>query len=213
MPEIEPPPLKPLPPEPEKLARPASAVDVVAAQVTWCVRASWIRYIGNGAVSNGATHEQPFVVNEADLPKVCDQKRAKVSSGPTAYKYFFTFKEGWYDAASETAALYFTGKVHFRYPERGIDLSFSDPEVEINGASSRTIFRIEGRDGTEIASHRTVFSTNGEPPPRLDTSDPTAIRSGEMPSFLATGTSAGVFSDFYVPPEHDFGWISIEFKP
>lgn len=212
VPELVPPPLKPLPPEPPLLARPASAVDVTSASVVWCARASWIRYIGSGTTSGGASREDPFVVNEANKSQVCDQKRAEVTSGATSYRYYFTFKNGWYDAASGKAALYFTGKVGFRYPERGIDLDFNDIEVELNGAATRTIFRMEGREGTEIPAHRTVFTDNGDPLPALDTSVPGTVKSGEMPAWLSAGTGGGVFADFYLPPNNDFGWVSVEFS-
>lgn len=213
LPPITPPPLKPLPPEPEKLGRPVGAVNIASAQITWCVRASWIRYIGNGAVSNGATRETPFVVNEGNLGQVCDlkKKNVKPTSGATSYRYGFAFKEGWYDPASGRAALYFTGRVHFRYPERGIDLDFNDPEVEINGAETRLIFRMEGREDTEIPSHRTVFTEHGDPVPELDASNPGQIKSPMMQGWLPETSGAGIFADFYLPPNNDFGWVSVEF--
>lgn len=213
LPEITPPPLAPLPPEPEKLARPASAVDVSAGQITWCARASWVRYIGNGAVSGGASHEEPFVVNDPADPRICDpqMKNRQVTSAPTAYRYFFTFKEGWYDAASQQAALYYTGKVRFRYPERGIDLEFDNPEVEISGASTRTIFTVEGHGNSPIQAHRTVVFTNGSPVPGLSESSPGSFTSGDMLSFLSPDAQTGVFAGFYMPPNHDFGWISVGF--
>lgn len=217
-PEIPPPPLVPLPPEPERLARPESAVDILEAQVTWCARASWVRYIGNGILSGGATAETPFVVNNnaADFARVCDhqKKNVKPSSGANSYRYYFPFKEGWYDPVSGKAALYFTGTVGFRYPLRGIDLDFSDLEVEIDGAASRSIFLVSGRGDSLIAPTRVVFAENGNPVPTLKPAAGGRLASNEMPSYLPEATSLGVFAGNYMAPDNnDFGWISVDFKP
>lgn len=218
LPPVPPPPLVPLPPPPEKLARPATAVAVSSADVVWCVRASWVRYIGNGTVANGASHETPFVVNnnKADFDRVCDLEKKNVipTSGRTAYRYYFTFKEGWYDAATNRAALYFTGKVNFKYPLRGIDLDFNDLEVEINGSETRSIFTVEGRDGSIITPTRVVFAQNILRSPPLTPGSGGTLTSREMRSYLPEATALGVFAGNYMPPDNnDFGWISVDFTP
>ena len=78
-------------------ARPASAVDVTAAPITWHVRDSFIRYINTGegtATSDGATAEPPVVIG---------------GSPPLVYDFHFPFKGGWYDPMSKTARVTYSG--------------------------------------------------------------------------------------------------------
>ena len=107
------------------LARPAGAVDVVSATITWHVRESFVDYINSGggtSTENGATSDPP-------------------------YDFHFPFARGWRDPASGDAALYYTGRVNFRYPSHGIDMQAEDPEIELNGAD-------RGRSSAWTASAR-----------------------------------------------------------
>ncbi len=107
---------------PAPLARPASAVDVSAAGITWHVRDSFIQYINTGestTTSGGAT-AGPSTVRPG-------------SSVPLVYDFHFPFKEGWYDPVSKTARVAYTGTVSFNYKGHGIKLTAADPEIEIAG--------------------------------------------------------------------------------
>jgi Htaa len=108
----------PLPSEPARLARPASAVAMVDAAVTWHVRDSFVQYPasggGAGTASAGATAGAPQVRPGSDTPLV--------------YEFGFTpAATGWYDPASGQAAVSFTGTVRFLFPGR-FDFTASDPE-------------------------------------------------------------------------------------
>ena len=178
-----------------RLARPASATGVTAASVTWHVRESFIRYINTGegtSVSDGATAGPPT----ADPP----------GSAPLVYSFRFQFREGWRDAASGKAAVYFGGAVRFRYAAHGIDLTARDPEIELNGASSRAIFRFgdaQGKRGVLVnLDLAKAGSITGDPGGKTFTYT-------EVPGLIPEGTASSVFAGFYLPGD-PFGWFSVE---
>ena len=47
--------------------------------------------------------------------------------------------------------------MNFRYCGHGIDFDVKDPEIEINGAASRAIFRLDGRRNTPYGNKRGVL--------------------------------------------------------
>lgn len=213
-PEIEPPPLKPLPPEPQPLARPASAVDVTSSEITWCVRASWVRYTNSEvapAVEGGAFPIGPPV----DGAHACDQETTNTTSALLQYLYGFAPRAGspgWYDPVTKTGALYFTGSVHFRYPERGIDLQFNDPEIELNGAASRQIFRFVGGEATAIPSHRVVMADlDPTAASNLIESPAGSFASGQIRAGFTAVAMDSVFAGFY-PVGAPAGWVSVKFS-
>lgn len=144
--------------EPPVLSRPAAAVDITGARLTWWVRDSWIAYLSGdnfppagtkGTSTSGATAQTPILAAQ----HVCkDDPRPE--TGPLSYAFGFPFKNGWYDAASGVAGVYFSGAVRFLRVDHGIDMTAADPEVEITGAASRTIFRFDGRANTPLGNKR-----------------------------------------------------------
>lgn len=148
---------------PPVMSRPASAVDASGVSITWYPRDSWVRYVDSGIgandgffVANGATKGPPMVTG--DHPCSDD---SYPGSGQFDYEYHFTAKPtSWYDPVSGTAALYGQGDVRFRWAEHGIDLTVSDPEIEINGSLSRSIFRFSGSDDTSYEGQRAVLTTS-----------------------------------------------------
>ncbi len=192
----------PLGTEPPLLARPAGAVDVSALQLTWYPRDSWIDYLVSTTFSNGATG-----INSLQSP-CTDKPDPNPESGGKPYTVQLQAKPSWFDRASGVAGIYGQGSVHFRYPEHGIDLIASDPEVEINGAASRLILRLEGSGNSGIQSQRVVFATlnlAGQPTKvEGDTYTYDKVRANLV------ADSASAFSTFY-PPGTPWGCVSVSF--
>jgi hypothetical protein len=187
--------------EPPLLARPASAVDVTAATVTWHVRDSWIRYIASG---NGTSPLGGAVPGAAIAPEGHACSDSPGAAPPLVYSYTMPFVRGWHDAASGQTALYTTGGVRFLFATHGIDLEVNDLEIELNGASSRVIARFDGRQSTTPGNKRAVLvdlATAGPAP------GATATVRGTLP---ATG-SLDVFAGFY-PPRAGFGCVTVSYS-
>jgi len=152
----------PLSSPPPVMTRPGSAVAVSGVSIVWYPRDSWVRYVDSGIgpndgffVANGATKGAPMTTD--DHPCSDD---SYPGSGQFDYEYHFTAKpSSWYDPISGTAALYGQGDIRFRWAEHGIDLTVSDPEIEINGSLSRSIFRFSGSDDTAYEGQRAVLTT------------------------------------------------------
>jgi hypothetical protein len=189
--------MAPVDPGPAPLVRPATAVDVSAASITWHVRDSFIQYINTGegtSASGGATADPPSV--------------QPGSSAALVYAFHFPFKSGWYDPVSQTARLTYSGTVTFSYEDHGIKLTATDPEVEIaSGSGSRAIF---------------VTGNTGEVPKRgvLETLDPSHAAAvvhnpdgthawTQVPCAIPADAGASVFAGYYAAGA-PFGWITAE---
>ena len=190
----------PLGDEPPLLTRPAGAVDITSASVTWHVKPSFIRYVNTG---EGTTPFDGASGDPADATPDCGD--AVEPPVPLVYAFHFPFARGWYDPAGKTAAVYFGGGVNFSYQAHGIDLDTKAPEVEINGTSSRAIARFDGRRSTTPGNKRAVLMD-------LDTSaaspveGPGTVSWNRVPGTIPeNGGSAAVFAGFYAPGEQ-FGW-------
>jgi Htaa len=191
--------------EPPVLARPASAVNVTGAQITWHVKPSWIRYINTeqgttpfGGATNGPETASPECGEPSD-PVV----------EPLVYSFHFPFAGGWYDPPSGTAGVYFGGGVNFSYHGHGIDLDTKEPEIELAGASSRAIFRFDGRRSTNPGNKRAVLvnlNTAAAPP----TTVAGTVSYDRIPATIPEGGSQSVFAGFYSPGD-PFGCISVSF--
>ncbi|HVY79071.1 MAG TPA: HtaA domain-containing protein [Solirubrobacterales bacterium] len=198
----------PLSDEPPRLARPASAVDVTSASLTWHVRDSWIRYANTETAPEtleGASAGAPI----AESSHPCPDRPA--STDPTlVYSYSFPFAEGWYDGASGEAALYGLGGVRFKYLGHGIDLTTRNPEIEINGSASRAIFRLRGEGALAYPDKRAAI---------LSLALTSAPAEGPAGTFTLgapirgslTNDGQAVFAGFYPPPNNGFGCFSVSF--
>lgn len=62
------------------------------------------------------------------------------------FSYSMPFVDGWWHAASNTGALYYSGLIRFTYADHGINIGFASAEVEFNHASSRVIYRVTDPD-------------------------------------------------------------------
>jgi hypothetical protein len=196
--------------EPPTLARPASAVDVSDVHVTWFPRDSWVRYASSGVgaldgvrVGNGATALESKASPCPDRPSSSDAL--------LAYGADFAPRASWYDPASGAAGVYGQGSVSFKWAAHGIDLTASDPEIEIGAAGSRAIFRFSGSGGTPYPNQRASLLS-------LDTAGKPVLSNGGktftyslMPGTL-TADGVNVFAGFYTPPDNDeFGCVSVSF--
>lgn len=187
--------------EPAAGTRPASAADVVSATIVWRVRESFIRYVNTGegtSVRDGATADPAENLPEAGVPLV--------------YQFRFPHRGGWSDPASGAAAVAFSGGVRFRYSAHTIDFTTADPEIELNGAASRAIFRLSGSDGTAFTGKRAVL-LNLNPAAaasRTVSPDGKTVTYERIPATIPAGAVDSVFAGFYLAGT-PFGWISITY--
>jgi hypothetical protein len=181
------------------LARPAGAVDLAAATVTWHVRDSWVRYMSTEADAQAVEGAAPGPAVPQDQHP-CPDSPAGAPPPPLVYSYTLPFAHGWRDPASGTAAVYSTGGVRFRYPGHGIDLTIRDLEIELTGAQARVIARFAGAASTDPGDKRAVLVDLA--PPVGDTSR------GTIPS----GGSQSVFGGFYAPGA-GFGCVTVSYSP
>lgn len=200
----------PISAEPPLLARPASAVDVSGVKVSWAPRDSWVRYASSGVAAGDGILLSNGAVGTNSTASPCPDRTSE-SDAQLPYSIEFAPQASWYDPASGVAGIYGQGSVTFRWAAHSIDLTASDPEIEINGASSRAIFRFSGSGGTAYPDQRASLVS-------LDLSGkPTVSGDGKTLAYdlmRATLTPDGVnvFAGFYNPPDNDeFGCVSVEF--
>lgn len=187
--------------EPAVLARPATAADIVSATLVWRVRESFIRYVNAGqgtTVRDGATADPAENLPDAGTPLV--------------YQFRFPFRAGWSDAAGGTAAVTFSGGVRFRYAAHTIDFTTADPEIELDGAASRAIFRLSGSDGTPFTGRRTVLVElrPSRAASRTVSDDGRTVIYDRIPAVIPAGAVDSVFAGFYLAGA-PFGSVSLTY--
>jgi hypothetical protein len=205
-----PPASAPIEGEPPVLARPSTAVTVSGVQLSWMPRDSWVRYVSSATAASdgivpgaGATGVQSTVSPCPDRPSS--------SSVPLTYAVNFPAKESWYDPVTGQAGIYGTGNVAFRWAAHSINLTAAEPEIEINGASSRAIFRFSGSGGTPYPNQRVALEsleTAGRPTVSPDGKTLTySLMRGRL-----TADGEKVFAGFYTAPaDNEFGCLSASF--
>jgi hypothetical protein len=197
--------------EPPLLARPATAVNISGATVTWWVRSSWINYVATGAGTSAIEGAVPgAAIAESGHPCLDDSGGETV---PRVYDFTFPFVSGWYDPPTGTSAIYGSGGVHFSFPGHGIELTARNPEIELNGTASRAIFRLKGSGSTAYPDARAALldlhplGAPVESPPGTFTYAASSLRG----SLTADGLK--VFGGFYSPPSnHGFGCFAVSFS-
>jgi hypothetical protein len=179
------------------IARPGSAVDVTASSLKWWMRDSWAEYIVFNIPQDGAVSDSPM----PSASHVCKDIAPKPGVS-RAYAVNLPFTSGWWDAASQTGYLSYSGAVWWTYPERGIDLTVSKAEIEINGAGSRMIFTIY--DASENTLKRGPFVSLD-----LSTFNPSgAVSRLKSTIFLDTATSP--FGNFVSQYSSNPGWGCVD---
>jgi hypothetical protein len=201
---------EPISGEPAPLVRPITAKTVDAVSIKWYPRASWLNYVATGegtTASNGA-----FGVNSTASP--CPAAPGTNEGGGSnsgvslPYEIDFTPAESWFDPASGTASINGTGSVAFRFRAHTINLTGSDPEIQVTGATSNAVFRFSGSEGTPYPDQRVSLLS-------LPTPQPTISGTTYTYNLLrATLTPNGekVFAGFYTAPTNNgFGCLSASF--
>lgn len=202
-------PIKNVPPV---MARPPTAVDVSDIAIAWYPRDSWVRYLTSGVgpqdgsfVDAGATKLAPMTTGAhpcSDVPY------GGAPSETFDYGFGYAPKSGWFDPPSQTAAIYGQGVVAFRWKTHTIDLTASDPEIELDPSNPRAIFRFNGSGGTAYPNQRaalTKLDLAGQPTVAGNTRTYTAVR-GRL-----TDDGQAVFAGFYPPPGDEFGCVTVSF--
>ncbi len=117
----------------------------------WYARDTWIQYLASpGAqgmtASDGARLSDPEVYPGSS------------NTARLAYAASFTYNPAgsWYqpNGAASKGQLNYTGTVHFGYASHGIDITFRDPEIVIDGSSSRIVFTVSGGGCSAVAPKR-----------------------------------------------------------
>ena len=195
--------------EPPVLERPAGAVDIASAELTWRARESWVDYLhaagdqGGSAVSGGATDGPAEVIPPSSQARV--------------YEFGFPFANGWFDPATGFAASNFMGTVNFHklIDPFQIDLDSSNPEIELTGESSRAVFTLNGRRNNADQQNRRAVVVDLDPvaaPPSVTTApDGSATYTYDrIPATVPEGPTAWPIASFYTPGSA-WGSVSISF--
>lgn len=206
-----PPASAPIEGEPPILARPATAVTVSSVTLSWMPRDSWVRYVSAGTAAGDGVTPGAGATGVASTASPCPDRPVE-SSASLNYTIDFAAKESWYDPFSGTAGIYGSGSVGFRYTAHTINLTAAEPEIEINGAGSRAIFRFNGSGGTPYPNQRVALES-------LDTSGrPTVSGGGKTLTYSLmrgklTENGEKVFAGFYTAPgDNEFGCVSASFN-
>ncbi len=199
------------------LARPLTAVAVENVSVKWFPRASWVRYVATGEgtiASEGAL----AVDSEASAcaGSAATHETAEPASSGLSFPYEVDFAPAasWFDPASGEAAIDGAGSVSFRYRGHTINLTGSEPEIQLNGASSQAVFRFSGSEGTPYPNQRVALlslATTGQPTATTTSEGKTTYTYSLMRGSL-TADGEKVFAGFYpAPTNNGFGCVSASF--
>jgi hypothetical protein len=183
---------------PPVLERPAGAVDIASAQLTWRARESWVDYLhaagdaGGTKVSGGATDGPAEVIPPSSEARV--------------YEFGFPFANGWFDPATGHAAANFMGTVNFHklIDPFQIDLNSGAPEIELTGEASRAIFTLNGRRNNADQRDRRAVVVDLDPaavaPAVAPAPDGSVTYSYErIPATVPEGPTAWPIASFYTP--------------
>jgi hypothetical protein len=187
--------------------RPATAVDVSDVKISWHPRDSWIRYLSSGPGSGDGIFLAGGATAQNATKSPCPD-RPSTSDALLPYTFRFTPRESWYDPASGTAGINGLGGVRFVWSERAIDLEASDPEIEINGAQSRAVFRFNGTGNTPFPNQRAAVVDLAPGTPEVTNGGKTFTYS--LMRGTLTQDGASVFAGFYEPGD-PWGCVSVSF--
>lgn len=215
-----------VPVEGPALSRPGGAVDVRAATLTWRVRDSFVQYLSGGtAPGDGVSALAPATSHP--LESGCTSS-GTVNTAQLAYRFDLPFVAGWFNPADGRAALRFGGGIHFGHRSHTIDLSATNPDIELEGGRARAVFQVAGTGGTAVAPGRArLIDLALDPAPAACAVDPGPVGAHAPDGGPAEGggrhyvyeRSAGVipaaaagsvFAGFYSPGE-PFGWMTLTF--
>jgi hypothetical protein len=202
---------EPVSSEPAPLARPITAQTVANVSVRWYPRASWLNYVATGEGTTASAGASTVSSTVAPCPaQPGSNEGGGVNSGLSLpYEIDFTGAESWFDPASGMAAVNGAGTVSFRFKAHTIDLTGSEPEIQINGASSQAVFRFSGSEGTPYPNQRVALlslNAGGQPVQEGNTYTYNLMRGTLTPD------GEKVFAGFYTAPGNNgFGCVSASF--
>lgn len=196
------------------LARPLTAQTVEDVSVAWYPRASWVRYVATGegtTTAGGATSVSSTTSACPAQTGSMEGTEAAASGLSFPYEVDFAPAASWFDPASGEAAIDGAGGVSFRYKAHTINLTGSEPEIQIAGAVSQAVFRFSGSEGTPYPNQRVALLS-------LTSGQPTITNEGRTYTYTlmrAALTTDGekVFAGFYPASQNNngFGCISASF--
>jgi hypothetical protein len=198
------------------LPRPLTAVTVENVSVKWYPRTSWIRYVatGEGTIAAGGAFTVPSETSACPAQSASNEGAETAPSGQ-AFPYEIDFAAGssWYDPASGQAAINGIGSAGFRFKGHSINLTGSEPEVQINGAASQAVFRFSGSEGTPYPNQRVALLKLGmSGQPTTSVSEGKTTYSYNLMRGLLTADGEKVFAGFYTAPSNNgFGCVSASF--
>jgi hypothetical protein len=199
------------------LARPLTAVAVENVSVKWYPRASWIRYVatGEGTIASGGALTVGSEVSACGGSAATREGAEPLPSGESfPYEVDFAPAASWFDPASGQAAIDGAGSVSFRYRGHTINLTGSEPEIQLNGAASQAVFRFSGTEGTPYPDQRVALAslaTTGQPASTTTSEGKTTYTYTLLRASL-TPDGEKVFAGFYpAPTDNGFGCVSASF--
>jgi Htaa len=199
------------------LARPLTAVTVEDVSVKWYPRASWVRYVatGEGTIASGGALTVGSEISPCPAQAGGREGAEAAPSGQSfPYEVDFAPAAGWFDAVSGQAAVDGAGSVSFRYRGHTINLTGSEPEIQLNGAASQAVFRFSGSEGTPYPNQRVALlslATTGQPTSTTTSEGKTTYTYSLLRAAL-TPDGEKVFAGFYpAPTNNGFGCVSASF--
>lgn len=185
------------------IARPAGAVDATASSLKWWMRDSWANYIEfsipqDGAVPDAAMPNSSHVCK--DIPAVSKSRQ---------YAINFVFASGWWDAGTQTGYFRYSGALRWYGPEHGIDITASNPEIEINGAASRLIFTMY--DAVENTLKRGAFVGLNTAAPLNSVALTPSGAASRLKSTIFTDSATSPFGNFVSIYSENPGWGCVDF--
>lgn len=194
-----------LAPEPPVLARPQGAADVRDVKITWHIRDSWIRYLSGGDGPSDGTVPVAGVAEGAAIVR-------PGTAVPLVYDFAYSpaATASWETPGGAQVALYNAGALQFTYPAHTIDLVAKDPEIELDGAQSRAIFRFDGASVAAASRNRRTVLLRLDPTKVTPTVTGGTVTYERIPAYVAEGAQSGVFANFYLPGD-EFGSVSVSY--
>jgi hypothetical protein len=199
------------------LARPLTAVAGENVRVKWYPRASWVRYVatGEGTIASGGALTVGSEISPCPAQAGGREGAEAAPSGQSfPYEVDFAPAASWFDPAGGQAAIDGAGSVSFRYRGHTINLTGSEPEIQLNGAASQAVFRFSGSEGTPYPNQRVALlslATTGQATSTTTSEGKTTYTYSLLRAAL-TPDGEKVFAGFYpAPTNNGFGCISASF--
>jgi hypothetical protein len=201
---------EPISGEPAPLARPLTAKTVESVSLKWYPRASWLNYVATGEGTTTANGASSLSSTTQPCPAAPGTNEGSGTNSGVNLPYEISFApaESWFDPATNTASISGTGSVSFRFKAHTINLTGSDPEIQLTPSTSNAIFRFSGSEGTPYPNQRVSLLTFPTPTPTITGNTYTY----NLLRTTLTPNGEKVFAGFYTAPlNNGFGCLSASF--